>query len=106
MAVKIKSKKELETYLNGSKPVVIDFYATWCGPCKMMMPNFEALSSKREDLEMVKVEVDSMMEVAEEFKVMSIPTIVVLKDNSEKSRSTGYKSEADLDRFINESLSK
>lgn len=71
---------------------LIDFYADWCGPCRMVMPIVEDIASEREDLLVVKVNVDDNQNLAREFGVFSIPTLVVMKDGKEIARSTGAKS--------------
>ena len=71
---------------------LIDFYADWCGPCRMVMPIVEDIASEREDLLVVKVNVDDNQDLAREFGVFSIPTLVVMKDGKEIARSTGAKS--------------
>jgi thioredoxin 1 len=106
MATKITSKEEFENHISGEKPVVIDFFATWCGPCKMMTPVFDAVSQTRTDVEMLKIDVDSLVEIAEKYGVMSIPTLVVVKGGKEVARSMGFKPKADLEKFIDSSLSK
>lgn len=70
---------------------LIDFYADWCGPCRMVMPIVEDIASEREDLLVVKVNVDDNQDLAREFGVFSIPTLVVMKDGKEIARSTGAK---------------
>ena len=70
---------------------LIDFYADWCGPCRMVMPIVEDIASEREDLLVVKVNVDDNQNLAREFGVFSIPTLVVMKDGKEIARSTGAK---------------
>jgi len=106
VAIKITSKEEFEKHISGDKPVVVDFFATWCGPCKMMTPVFDAVSQTRTDVEMLKVDVDASVELAEKYGVMSIPTLVVVKGGKEVARSMGFKPQADLEKFINSSLGK
>ena len=71
---------------------LIDFYADWCGPCRMVMPIVEEIASEREDLLVGKVNVDENPELAREFGVFSIPTLVVMRDGEVIARSTGAKS--------------
>jgi len=83
--------------LKSSKPVVIDFWATWCMPCQMMGPVFEQVSKLLPDVKFVKVNVDDNPSLASKFFVSGIPTIVVLKAGKELSRFSGYR---DLDGLV------
>ena len=71
---------------------LIDFYADWCGPCRMVMPIVEEIASEREDILVAKVNVDDNPSLAKEFGVFSIPTLVVMKDGEIIKRSSGAKS--------------
>lgn len=71
---------------------LIDFYADWCGPCRMVMPIVEEIASERDDLLVGKVNVDENPELAREFGVFSIPTLIVIKNGEIAARSTGAKS--------------
>lgn len=76
--------------LNKSGVVLVDFYADWCGPCKMVAPIVEEISLERGDISVGKVNVDQSPAVAGAYNVMSIPTIIVFKDGKEKNRMVGY----------------
>lgn len=78
---------------------VVDFYATWCGPCKMFGPIFEE-TSKEKDINFIKLDVDKASEVAREYGVMSIPTIILFKNGEEVKRHTGFISKEDLNEFL------
>lgn len=71
--------------------VLVDFYADWCGPCRMMAPILEAVSEERADLKVAKVNVDESSELAAKFGVMSIPTLVLLHDGDEIKRIVGAR---------------
>ncbi|MBQ7406222.1 MAG: thioredoxin [Clostridia bacterium] len=71
--------------------VLVDFYADWCGPCRMMAPILEAVSEERADLKVAKVNVDESSELAAKFGVMSIPTLVLLNDGDEIKRIVGAR---------------
>ena len=75
---------------------IVDFYADWCGPCKMIAPVLESIAQEREDVNVAKVNVDSDSELALKYGVMSIPTIVIFKDGKEINRSVGAKSKAGI----------
>ena len=76
--------------LNKSGVVLVDFYADWCGPCKMVAPIVEEILLERGDISVGKVNVDQSPAVAGAYNVMSIPTIIVFKDGKEKNRMVGY----------------
>ena len=78
---------------------VVDFYATWCGPCKMFGPIFEEVANTN-NINFIKLDVDKASEVAREYGVMSIPTIILFKDGKEVKRHTGFMSKEDLEKFI------
>lgn len=75
---------------------LIDFYADWCGPCKMLAPVIEQLAGELDDVLVGKVNIDDVPQLAEKFGVMSIPTVIVLKDGKEVQRSVGFTSKAKL----------
>ena len=78
---------------------VVDFYATWCGPCKMFGPIFEEVANTN-SINFVKLDVDKTSEVAREYGVMTIPTIIKFENGKEVKRYTGYMSKEDLEKFI------
>ena len=81
------------------KEAVVDFYATWCGPCKMFGPVFEDVSLKN-DINFVKVDVDKYSEIAREYGVMTIRTVILFKDGVEVKRNIGFMSEEELSKFL------
>ena len=77
--------------LDAKKTVLVDFYATWCGPCRMISPILEQIASERDDIKIVKVNVDEEGELAAQYGIMSIPTLLVFKNGEVTQRSTGAK---------------
>lgn len=75
--------------LQSEKPVLIDFYADWCGPCKMLAPIVEKIAEERDDVKICKVNVDNERQLAMNFDVMSIPTVVVVKQGKVYRKSVG-----------------
>lgn len=83
---------------------VVDFYAVWCGPCKMFGPIFEEVSETK-NINFIKVDVDSYSEIAREYGVMSIPTIILFKNGKEVKRFTGFMSKDNFLKFLDENNS-
>ena len=70
--------------------VLVDFYAEWCGPCKMIAPILDEIAEEREDIVVGKVNVDESVAIASKYQIVSIPTLIVFKDGKEQKRSVGY----------------
>ena len=101
MAVIQITKDNFKTLVQeSSKPVLLDFWAVWCGPCKMIAPIVEAIAEEREDIVVGKVNVDDEMELASAFGVASIPTVVLVKDGKVAATSVGYRPKADLLKLL------
>ncbi|MCI9633865.1 MAG: thioredoxin [Ruminococcus sp.] len=77
--------------LQSDKPVLVDFYADWCGPCKMMAPVIEEIAEEADDIKVGKLNIDNEMEIAQKYGVMSIPTLIVFKNGEEVKRDLGAK---------------
>ncbi len=90
-ALNINKNNFNEEVLNSEKPVLLDFWAPWCGPCRMVVPLVEEIAGERQDIKVGKVNVDEEPELAKQFRVMSIPTLVVVKDGKAVKRSVGAK---------------
>ncbi len=87
----ITTKAEFENLIKENNNVVIDFYATWCGPCKLLAPIFEDVAKEKENVIFVKVDVDEAGELAELFGISSIPTVVYIKNEKLALRELGFK---------------
>ncbi len=75
--------------LNSEKPVLVDFFATWCGPCRMVGPILEEIAEEREDIKIVKIDVDQEPELAAQYGVSSIPTLFVIENGQVKNQALG-----------------
>lgn len=82
--------------------VLVDFFATWCGPCKMQSPVLEELKEDRSDVKVVKIDVDQETEIARLYGVMSIPTLILFKDGNEVAKNVGFMPKELLVQWINE----
>ena len=79
-----------ELVLNNPKSVLLDFWATWCGPCRMVAPIVEEIAAERDDILVGKINVDEEMELAVQFGIISIPTLVVMKNGKIANKAVGY----------------
>ncbi len=93
-----------EIVLNSDKPVLVDFWATWCGPCRMIAPILEELAEENPDVKIVKVDVDENPELARKYEVMSIPALFVIKNGEVVAQSLGVKPKAQLQALLDESF--
>lgn len=100
MVDKINAEK-FDELLKGEIPVVCDFYADWCGPCKMLAPVIEKCSEKYSQAKFVKVNVDESYELAARYGVMSIPMVGVFKNGELADKSVGYASQSETEEFLN-----
>ena len=86
--------------LQSDRPVLADFYADWCGPCKMLRPILEEISDDRQDVKVVSINIDEEDELAEQFDVSAIPCVVLIKDGMEVDRSVGLKPREALEELL------
>ncbi len=92
-----------EIVMNSDKPVLLDFWASWCGPCRMIAPALDELAEENPDIKVVKVDVDENPELARQFQVMSIPALFVIKEGRIVAQSLGVKPKAQLQALIDQS---
>ena len=81
---------------NSEKPVLLDFWASWCGPCRMVSPIIDEISAERGDIKVGKVNVEEQRELAAQFRVMSIPSLVVMKDGKIVNRMVGARPKSQI----------
>lgn len=95
-AISVNKNNFNQEVLNSDKPVLMDFWAPWCGPCRMVVPLVEEIAKERSDIKVVKINVDEEQELAMQFGVMSIPTLVVMKNGKIVNRVTGARPKAQI----------
>ena len=103
--VTVGTSKNFDAILNGDKPVFVDFWAMWCGPCRMVSPFVEQLAEQYGDrIAFVKVDVDEEPGLAQRFRVASIPNLVLLKDGEIVEQSAGARPKAMLEQMLQQVL--
>ncbi len=102
MSVKKVNSNEFNNLVNNNNIVLVDFYANWCGPCKMLSPIVEELSNEINDVVFAKVDVDESSDIASTFGIMSIPTIIIFKNGVVNSKTVGFQSKSELKSLIEE----
>ena len=95
-AISVNRNNFNQEVLNSDKPVLMDFWAPWCGPCRMVVPLVEEIAKERSDIKVVKINVDEEQGLAMQFGVMSIPTLVVMKNGKIVNQVTGARPKAQI----------
>lgn len=91
--------EDFKKLIQEESPILVDFYANWCGPCKMLSPILEKVNS---DIKVIKVDTDKFEKLSREYGIMSIPTIILFENGAEVRRNIGFMSQEQVEKFINE----
>lgn len=93
-----------EKVIKSEKPVLIDFWAEWCGPCRMLAPTVDAIANERNDIFVGKINVDDEPKLAVSFGIDSIPTLIIVKNGEIAGKLVGYNSKTIVETFINKTI--
>ena len=89
-----------ELVLKSDKKVLLDFWATWCGPCQMIAPVLEQIAQEREDIVVAKIDTDKEMALAIQFGIVSIPTLIVMDKGEQVNKLVGFRPKADIEKIL------
>lgn len=98
--IKINKENFASEVLNSNKPVLLDFYADWCGPCRMVGPIVSEIANERSDVKVGKINVDEQPELAAQFQVMSIPMLAVIKNVKLENQVVGYRPKEQIEAML------
>lgn len=101
MTLRVVSSKDFKELINSNELIIVDFYADWCGPCRMLSPSIEKLSEEYKNIKFVKVNVDDCSELAQELGITSIPAVFFFKDAKVINSFVGFKPYEEIKTIIN-----
>ena len=103
--MKIVQSNEFEDVIKGEKPTIVDFFATWCGPCKMLSPILEKVEEDSEGkFNVVKVDIDESLDHARKYGNMSVPTMIVFKEGQEQEKMIGLRQKSQIEEAVKKYL--
>lgn len=94
------SDKNIDEMIKSNKKVIIDCYASWCGPCKMLSPIIDELAEETEDVKFYKINTDNNTETTNKYKVMTIPTLLFFENGELKQKSIGFKTKEEIKKLM------
>lgn len=100
MLIHVQSEAQFEQEINSQNKTLVDFYADWCGPCKMIAPILEVIAEERNDINILKINVDELPRIAGRFGITSIPTLMVFQNGQILQTSLGYKAKSQIENLL------
>ena len=100
MSINVNKNNFVREVLQSSKPVLVDFWASWCGPCRMLAPTLDEIAAEHPEITLAKVNVDEEQELAVQFQVMSIPTLILFKGGKPVATSIGFRPKETLEAML------
>ena len=100
MLKKIKENEFENEVLKNNKPVIVDFFATWCGPCQMLMPVLKEISEERQDIDIIEIDVDESRNLAYKYEIEAVPTMIIFKNGNAIDRIGGFYPKAELEEVL------
>ena len=104
MIIEITNVNFEEEVIKSEKPILLDFWAEWCGPCRMLAPSIESIAKERDDILVGKINVDDEGKLAMTFGIDSIPTLIIVKNGEIAGKLVGYNSKTIVNQFIDKTL--
>ena len=99
-AISVTKETFHKEVMMSEKPVLVDFWAPWCGPCRMVLPLVEEIAEERDDIKVVKINVDEEPDLASQFQIMSIPTLMVVKEGEVVNKIMGARPKAQINAML------